>query len=182
MITQLLNNKGPAYNSFKNFVLGDNFPWFYNEHFVYKEQKEHYIESENENDISFLTHSFLNRPSGDSHPRSPKYPTVNSQHIDRFTDVLSQIFIDNDLQPQLVFRMNANMLYPTAGNQQTMTHVDHPWPHKNLIIYLTDAGGETVAGEHRHDPQEDDIITFEGAHYNLLPAIKRRVVLVATYA
>ena len=63
IVRKLQNPKLPNYTNLKEFILGDNFPWFYNKHFVYKENKDYYIESDEKfSDISFYTHSFLNRP------------------------------------------------------------------------------------------------------------------------
>ena len=50
---KLQNPKLPNYTNLKEFILGDNFPWFYNKHFVYKENKDYYIESD-ENLVIFL--------------------------------------------------------------------------------------------------------------------------------
>ena len=71
------------------------------------------------------------------------------------------------------------------------TNIDayhHSFPHKNLIIYLNDpAGGDTVLVDKdykeidRHHPKEDDIISFEGIHYQKMPKEDRRIVLVVTY-
>ena len=176
----LKNPKLPNYNSLKDFVLGDSFPWFYNEHFVYKENTEHYIKSgEGFSDISFYTHSFLNRPKNTG--MGEKYPTVNSPHTGKVSDVLNSIFIANNIEVNCIYRMNANLLHPSKTEKKTLIHVDHPFPHKNLLIYLTDSGGKTVCGRDVHDPKEDDIITFEGEHYNFLPENTRRIVIVATY-
>ena len=57
---------------------------------------------------------------------------------------------------------------------------------KNLIVYLTNAGGKTFVKNEdtskyeEHDPVEDDIILFTGEHYMQTPRDKRRVILVAT--
>ena len=175
---KLQNPKLPNYTNLKEFILGDNFPWFYNKHFVYKENKDHYIESDEKfSDISFYTHSFLNRPKH----TGEKYPTANSPHVGAVSEVLNSIFAVNDIEVNCIYRMNANLLHPSKTEEKTLVHVDHSFPHKNLLIYLTDAGGKTVCGEDVHDPKEDDIIIFEGKHYNFLPENNRRIVIVATY-
>ena len=76
--------------------------------------------------------------------------------------------------------MNANAV--DAGKGCTTAHTDHDFPHQNLIIYLTDAGGESIVkGSRPKPPLEDDIATFSGIHYHKMPKKKRRVVLIATY-
>ena len=37
MLKKLKNPLYPNYSNLKSFILGDSFPWFWNEHFVYKE-------------------------------------------------------------------------------------------------------------------------------------------------
>ena len=55
------------------------------------------------------------------------------------------------------------------------------FPHKNMLIYLTDAGGSTFVEGEEFAPEEDDVIMFEGLHWHKLPRKERRVVLVMTY-
>ena len=63
----------------------------------------------------------------------------------------------------------------------SVPHEDHEYPHKNMLIYLTDAGGSTFVEGEEFAPEEDDVIIFEGIHWHELPKQKRRVVLVMTY-
>ena len=63
----------------------------------------------------------------------------------------------------------------------TLPHTDHDFPHKNMLIYLTDAGGSTFVEGEEFAPEEDDVIIFQGEHWHELPKQKRRVVLVMTY-
>ncbi len=178
---QLINPKTDSYNEAKEFILGAFFPWYWNAHFVYKTHDDavaldYYREGKGGQDVPFLTHAFLNRPKpGEMHP------TVNSKYASGFRNVLNEIFDYNNIDVKLIYRMNANLMQAVVGYTRTFSHVDHPFPHKNLIIYLTNVGGDTVCGKERHRPQEDDIITFEGVHYNMLPKKGRRIVLVATY-
>ena len=75
--------------------------------------------------------------------------------------------------------MNANSI--PAQDGCIAPHVAHTFPHKNLIVYLNDAGGKTFVGDEVHDPKEDDVVIFSGIHNNERPKNTRRVVLVATY-
>ena len=94
--------------------------------------------------------------------------------------VFREIVYANGIDPQVIYRMNANAV--DAGKGYTAAHTDHDFPHQNLIIYLTDAGGETIVeGSKPKPPLEDDIATFSGIHYHKMPKKKRRVVLIATY-
>ena len=195
-ITKLKNPKTDTYKNFKSLVLGDNFPWFYNGNFVHKGNERTYKKTADDgySDITFLSHSFLMRPlqldcrPGILQQVGKLYPNVNSNYIDSCDEVLNEIFVYNKHSVNCIYRMNANMIYPSEGRQETLPHVDHGFPHKNLIVYLTDAGGKTVCksdnilgGDQVHDPQEDDIITFSGTHYIHLPKKDRRVVIIVTY-
>ena len=72
------------------------------------------------------------------------------------------------------------MVFPQAGNQQTPVHVDHPFPHDNIIIYFSNEG-KTILENDEHDPKEDDVIIFPGLpHCQELPKNDMRLVLVAT--
>jgi hypothetical protein len=52
-----------------------------------------------------------------------------------------------------------------------------------MLVYFTDAGGETFVGVESHSPKEDDIIVFDSSklHYMRAPKSKRRVIMVLTY-
>ena len=56
----------------------------------------------------------------------------------------------------------------------------HHFPHKNILLYLTDTGGKTFVEEEYHDPKEDDVIIFSGNHWAELPKTGRRIVIVNT--
>ena len=82
----------------------------------------------------------------------------------------------------MMCRCAANAIEPsTLENVISVPHVDHNFPHKNMLIYLTDAGGSTFVEGEEFAPEEDDVIIFEGIHWHELPKKERRVVLVMTY-
>ena len=91
----------------------------------------------------------------------------------------------NNMEISCLYRANANLLPPPSSflkSKRTMEHVDHNFPHKNLLIYLTNAGGRTIVGNEAHDPKEDDIVMFPGfMHCVETSHTKNRVVLVATF-
>ena len=89
----------------------------------------------------------------------------------------------NNIDIDMIYRMCANCVHPTEKNIPGPEHTDHHFPHKNLIVYLTNfKGGATCCGGKTYNGKEDDIITFEGTHNFYPPVDNRRVVLVATYA
>jgi hypothetical protein len=161
MLKRLNNPTTGRYNDLKNLVLGNEFPW--------------YMESNPRDSFNFYSHVFLERPE------AKLYPRVTSPHIDLFTEVLEEIFDYNNVSVNCILRMNANAIEPQKLEQQTVWHNDHEFFHTNILIYLTDAGGDTLVETDEHSPLEDDIIIFRGSHCHKLPTRKRRVVLVATY-
>jgi hypothetical protein len=83
-------------------------------------------------------------------------------------------------------RASANCVHPQQSVQSTIPHYDHQFPHTNLIIYLTDAGGETIVFDKENNkefysPSEDDIVIFKGLHCMNTPKTKPRMILIATY-
>jgi|TARA_B100000035_G_scaffold2055_1_gene1796 hypothetical protein len=164
MIAELKNPLTGKYYELKNLVLGERFPW--------------YASNNGLDSFNYYSHVFLERP--DHIPVVKRYPVVSSPYIDLLDDVLEEIFLHNSISPSCIYRMNANATDP--GYKQSTWHKDHEFPHHNLLIYLTDAGGITKVEDKQYDPKEDDIITFQGEHCHMLPKEKRRVVLVVTYA
>ena len=74
----------------------------------------------------------------------------------------------------------SKLIHSNQGIQLSQPHEDHDFPHHNLIVYLTDTGGETFVENESHDPKEDDVILFTGEHYMKRPVKDRRIILVAT--
>ena len=171
-IIQLKNPRTELYNQFKSVIRQNNFVWGYNER----------------NDVRatphMLTHGFIGRPTKDI-----KYPQVMSDGAKFAYDVLEEILNYNDIEHYCYYRINLNMVYPQAGNQQTPLHVDHwdnnvvkaSFPHWNMLVYFSNEG-KTLLENEEHDPKEDDVIIFPGVpHCHELPKNDMRMVLVATY-
>ena len=196
IITQLKNPKTDQYNQLKNYILSNNFPWYHQQELLIDKHIKHktspYILLDLENDkqyhnVPYFSHAILMRPT-----ENEKYSKVNSKDILQFQTVLNEIFNFNNLELKCLFRINVNLITPKNEVQVIPPHCDHPWPHKNMIIYLTDAGGKTlVETEYKsssyeyHDPKEDDITIFSGypeRHCADWGSVEiNRVIIVATY-
>ena len=174
----LKNPLTKEYLQLKQEVLSHSFPWYWNE----TSTEENFL-SEMENS-PHLGHSILKRPNnyGDEYPSL--FPVVTSSYSDICNQVLSQIFEFNQIKINCIYRISFNLTLPFS-DKPIPAHQDHDFPHANFLIYLNDAGGETVClspeGKRVHCQLEDDIIIFEGIHYHFLPKKTRRVVLVATF-
>ena len=184
-IIQLRNPKTDHYRNFKSYILSGKFPWYFHE----KQQPDKYHQDDavaktrfvhprmnldKLGHVSMHAHGFLGRPEP-----LPRFEDV--EYLPHAWKLLEEIFIYNRIPVECVLRIAANKVSPDPDIDTTHVHVDHHFPHKNILVYLTDAGGETITENDYHDPQEDDIIIFEGYHTHNVPKFKTRIVLVATY-
>tara|TARA_A100000172_G_scaffold80202_2_gene69080 strand:- start:97 stop:618 length:522 start_codon:yes stop_codon:yes gene_type:complete len=167
----LHNPKTAAYKNLKRLVLSDSFTWYRCSKTIVED-----IDS-NHNDYSFLSHIFLSRPLKDC-----LYSEVYSSHIKLIEEVFKEIADVNELDPQVIFRINANAVYPTEKNLPSPIHVDHYFDHKNMIIYLTDPQeGSTIVEGEEYLAKEDQVFIFEGKHCARPPSKDVRIVLVITF-
>lgn len=149
------------YLHLKALVLSSDFPW-------YLQRNEH-------DEFYFYGHSFVERPES-----GLKLPVIKSNDFELCYTVFMEILEYNGVDVTTFYRMGANAVSPQSG-KAPVEHVDHEFPHKNLLVYLTDAGGATIVEGNRYEPQEDSLLLFTGRHYHKFPKKKRRVVLVATF-
>ena len=162
MIKVLRNPKTNYYREFKDTVLSKEFPWRYNV----------------STNMDFYSHVFLQRPELNG------YTEPHSKWTNQNCIVMGEIVDYNGLYkdiPYFFLRANANATHPDSGRQYSDPHVDHPnTPHSNLIVYLTDADGDTIVENDRYSPKEDDVVLFTGKHYMQRPSKGRRVILIST--
>ena len=175
-IQKLNNPLSRRYFDVKDLFCGSMIPWTHNS----SGGKDAGVECEVEGHdfMPFLSHAMLIRPE------MYGYPVQASNLLPMVMDLIAEIIEYNQLGPlKAVHRVNANLVFPTEKMRPSEPHVDHQFPHKNLLMYLTDQGGNTVVGDEIYVPQEDDIITFDGSlvHYMHPPKTGGRVVIIATY-
>ena len=161
-IIQLNNPRTETYNEFKRIIRRLDFNWNY------------YPRTDESSTPAMLSHAFIKRPN------ELRYPTVHCDGAMFAHDVVHEILSHNDIILQCIYRLNLNMVFPEEGNRRTPEHVDHLFPHDNIIIYFSNEG-KTIVGNDEHDPKEDDVIMFPGLpHCQELPKNDMRLVLVAT--
>jgi len=160
----MINNKSKNYIDLKNLILSEDFPWF--------------LGKNDFDNFYFLSHPFLTRPES-----GLRFPTATSDYIDLAHQVFMEICEDNNVTVDCIYRMGANMVFPSANSDlASNAHVDHMFDHHNMLIYLTDSGGSTIVGEHKYPAVEDGVLVFDGeTHCHELPKLNRRVVFVATF-
>ena len=167
MIQKLDNPLTSDYIDLKNFILSIDFPWF---------RLPNTTLNIKDDGISFFTHTFLERPESNI-----GYSRANSPYIDGCLKVLHQIVSYNDVEFNYFIRASVNLVSPCSIVKRTVEHCDHQFPHKNILIYLSETDGDTVVDGENFSPQEDCGIIFTGKHYHYTPTDKDRIVLVGTF-
>ena len=137
-----------TYKKLKDNILGQLFPWSWGEKTITQEwQSSEYIEDTavgQHEDFGFYSHGFLMRPVKNTDVTCC-YPTVSSPFTQNAHDLVTEILDFNRVKYDLIFRMAANCIHTTQHRRYSPLHEDHPWPHTNLLIYLTDTyNGDTV--------------------------------------
>ena len=195
-IRQLKNPFTNNYLEFREVVLGGDFPWYWQETVTepaptglrkIKGTVDDYLDQYS--NPPFYSHCVINRPAPG--PGNKLFPYGISPYLHLVGDIVKEIFEYNEIDVDCIFRVNLNAVDAAPNEQQiTFPHVDHPFQHSNMFVYLNDAGGKTIIHDYTsgdlkevsHEPKIDDIITFPGLlHCHKLPEKGRRIVLVVTY-
>ena len=160
LIKQLTNQKTANYRDLKNIIFSQTFPW-------------HYADSLT--GMSYYSHVLLERPDAEF-----PFSQVRSEHLNLVRFVVEEILNHNNIEYQFFIRSNLNCTHPDNDIQLSEPHVDHDFPHINVILYLTDVGGKTYCEDEFHDPKEDDVILLTGEHWMERPKVGRRIILINT--
>ena len=158
----LKNPKSEVYFKLKNHFISKWFPWYYHESTLPEGSEV----DDGHDEFPFFSYEILTRPGTDG----DLYPKVNGP------DFISD--------PKTILRINVNLTIPTEKNLPSPLHTDHPFPHKNMLVYITPThDGHTIVDGVEHPMDEDGILIFDGSllHCHLPPTTDRRIVLVITY-
>ena len=170
MINKLKNPRFYSYQQMKELFTGPNLSWSYSQDLQFEQPPEGHQR------MPFMSHNVLIRPEHIG------YPTKASPYFNMVCFALKEILEFNDVKIKGLYRINANLTFPTAPLLPSIPHVDHDFSHENILIYLNDTGGDTVVNGEHYSPNEDDVITFGGEkHYMYPPERGGRIVIVATY-
>lgn len=180
MINILKNPISYEYLQLKKFLLSADFPWYYNSKATPED-----VDTGEYQDVPFYGHVLMSRPRWNTMGEK-LYPEVRSLLMENIYPILEQIIDYNNLEVNCLLRFNANCVHPSKDSRLSIPHNDHQFSHKNILIYFTDSGGETVVfddemAKYEFHPKSEDIITFSGLHCMRPPKENRRIVLVATY-
>lgn len=169
MIYKLKNPKTENYLRFKNFILSNNLPLYY---------QKNTGNAITGLDTPVFTHGFLHRASD----KELKFSHF-SNYCQTAASTILEILSFNQIDIHLFYRIAANLVMPKPSKIRTCWHTDHDHPHTNMLVYLTNSGGKTFVGSEEHLPEEDDVVIFDGMieHCHETPENDRRVVLVSTF-
>ena len=178
MLKKLYNPKTADYLNFKRYCRGEEITWTYAERHCEIGDYNPPDWDENCNNWGFFCHPFLLPPS----ERFLYSVPMGTGTIDAH-DVVRGILEFNKIKVDRIYRIAVNISMPIDGEGHSLPHFDHPFPHKNLLIYLTDPEeGNTICEGESFTGKEDDAIIFQGKHYNYPPKKGRRMALVATFS
>jgi len=181
------------YSDLKEIIFGPNMSWLYQ-----KETLDHMVDRlDDYQDVPLYYHNVLQRPE-----TKDEYLNVNNTEsrirsgvYDRFKVVLDEIFVANNITVKNYYRIGVNSCCNVNKPTRSPIHVDHPFPHNQLLIYLTDSSATTniysekficdssdsknikffnsyhFGGEKKEMmlkifPNEDRIVTFDGLYYH----------------
>ena len=165
-----------------NYILGNvsrtktaEIPFFLQPNAVPKENKDNML-------FPLLTHVLINRPEDRADGEF-----LNSIYGNFFLDVVTSFFKKNNIKYDEILRMCLNFSF-NNGNKKTLSHIDHDYAHKQLIIYLNNCDPEsyTVIKNNKKEikikPEIYKGVCFDGVeHYNISPTYNFRLVLVCTF-
>lgn len=184
-IIVLKNPKTDLYNQTKEYIFSESMIWHHWEKATPdKVDYLHDLETkENYSNTPLFSNCVIER-STDKFPCS----RITNYDAENFVECVKEILIYNDIRYHNIYRMNVNMTYYVKNSLYTMPHVDHDFPHNNLLIYFNKVSGGEVKvynnGQwHIHNPEEDDVILFSGLHCHRTPQESNqfRRVLVTTF-
>ena len=153
-------------------VLGHNFPLFHKTKILH--------DSKDYN--GFFEHIILN-------PGDDKF---NSQHHPFFESILYSFAEKHKLKYDTLFRAAVNLTYNNGIKDRSPIHVDHSFPHRQLLVYLNDPQdkeAKTFILDKKKKkvlkeitPKQYRGIFFPSLpHYHIMPKFGERMVFVITF-
>ena len=158
-ITKLKNPNTSLYNDLKKIILGDNFSWNYMKSNTWFDiNPAHRLINDPENDNTLQKSSLHHHPFLLRSDFVNLYTKVNSPYMDDINRMYCEIFnVNKEFMKSfnMMCRCVVNSVQPYDGpDNKTREHVDHDFPHKNMLIFLTDAGGNTFVEDKEFAPEE----------------------------
>lgn len=160
----------------KNVILTDMFPFYLKKEATFKDSQQ------------TMSHILLKRKENPLEKSMDKN-RINSPHYDSMLNLALSFFKKFNIDVFEILRMSVNLTF-NNGHKKCPIHVDHPYPHKQLIIYLNDAdpSSKTVILNKKGKilkiitPKKYKGICFESLpHYLIYPKKGLRIILIVTF-
>lgn len=148
--------------------LNVGFPYYYGDELIIN-SGEH---------IPFLAHVIKKRDDD----------LINSDCYQDCVNMVTEFTVKHKIECTEILRMAVNFTYPN-GFEKCPVHQDHPFPHKQLIIYLNnpkDKSAKTVILDKKEryeiEPAQFRGICFENKpHFQYFPKEGERIILITTF-
>ena len=136
--------------------------------------------------LPYLSHIILKRPED-----RKDNETWNSNYSDIFVNLVKSFTDKHNIKVKELYRMAINLTC-NVGVKKGDIHLDHHYPHKQLIIYLSDIDDEKI-GTVILDDNEKTVLKkvkykkFKGVcfdnkpHHMIFPKNDMRIVCVCTF-
>lgn len=164
-----LSNRNKDY--IDQVILSNNFPYYLQLAFTEEGKKEQAI----------MCHVVLKREDD----RAPG-ELWNSEHYQYYIDIFENFMEKQNVEYKEILRCSVNLTFKNT-QESCDVHNDHPFPHKQLIIYCNDCDTDattTVLGNKTQviSPKKYRGACFDGApHYMTYPKEGHRIVIVYTF-
>jgi len=145
------------FNKIKNFILSEEFPWYYNDRISNKNDPK---------DFYYFTHVFYTKNS------------ANSNAYNIWEKFLKKI------DCKALIRIKANMYNNINKKRKNKSHVDYSYSHKGCLFYLNSNNGETYFKNKKVLPKENRAVFFDPSiphSSSLCTDEKRRITINFNY-
>lgn len=160
----------------KNVILNCEFPFFI----------QQYTTEKDDETSGVLVHTLAKRLENRS---QDEWLCSEYGHI--FLDMAETFFKKNNISYKTLHRAAVNFTYNT-GTERCSTHLDHDFPHKQLLVYLNevkDKNSKTVILDNDEKtvlkevyPKEYKGVCFDAKpHFHIFPKVGSRIVFVITF-
>jgi hypothetical protein len=154
-------------------ILSHIIPWHYSKHSTSEK-------------FPFFEHVIIPREQYES-----DITTITSPLHDFFTDIQKRFCEVCDIKMDKIYRQCLNLTFPCDESEHGDPHVDHTFPHKNIIFYLNDGYemGETLFFDEDDNivrevtPKRGKVVCFDGSISHSVRWISRgrRIIFVSTF-
>ena len=143
------------FNNIKNVIMGDNFPWYYND-FMTRDLDNKF----------YFTHTFYREPG------------LTSNWFDVMLPIIQK------LQSKSIIRIKANNYCWMHKKDKNEEHVDYSFKHKGCLFYLNDNNGSTYFKDKIVTPKANRAVFFDPSiphSSSLCSDQKRRLTININY-